>query len=89
MKTINVNGINSAVIPHLSPESYHKLNRARNVAFQMHLHIRGCDLNAMPLLWLPDIFSYISDDMTAVLQEVKRLGICDKYLESAAPENKE
>ncbi|EHF8252285.1 Derepression protein [Citrobacter freundii] len=74
---------------HLSIENYHKLNRARNVAFQMHLHIRQCEANAMPLLWIPDIFSYISEDISSVLQEVKRLGICDKYLGHAVQEDKE
>lgn len=65
---------------HLSIESYHKLNRAKNVAFHMHLHIRQCDVNVVPLLWIPDIFSYVSDDISDVLQEVKDMGICRNFL---------
>lgn len=58
---------------HLSVECFHKLNRARNVSFQMHLQIRQCEVNGLPLLWVPDIFSYISEDISAVLEEVKNL----------------
>ncbi|MCJ5550465.1 derepression protein [Klebsiella quasipneumoniae] len=78
MKTNNcIHNVNPS---HLSIEGYHKLNRAKNVAFQMHLHIRQCEVNAMPLLWIPDIFSYISQDVTDVLQEVKSMGICNDFL---------
>lgn len=78
MKTNNhIQKINPS---HLSIESYHKLNRASNVAFHMHLHIRRCEANAMPLLWIPDIFSYISEDISDVLQEVKDMGICRNFL---------
>lgn len=79
MKTNNhIHNINPS---HLSIESYHKLNRASNVAFQMHLHIRRCEVNAAPLLWIPDIFSYISQDVSDVLQEVKSMGICNDFLD--------
>lgn len=64
---------------HLSIESYHKLNRARDVASQMHLHTRQCEAHSMPL-WVPDIFSYISEDISDVLQEVKDMGICNNFL---------
>ena len=78
MKTSNhIHNVNPS---HLSVESYQKLNRASNVAFQMHLHIRQCEVNAMPLLWVPDIFSYISEDISDVLQEVKDMGICKNFL---------
>lgn len=78
MKTSNhIQNINPS---HLSIESYHKLNRAKNVAFQMHLHIRQCEANAMPLLWIPDILSYISEDVSDVLQEVKEMGICHDFM---------
>lgn len=78
MKTKNhIQNINPS---HLSIESYHKLKRASNVAFHMHLHIRRCEANAMPLLWIPDIFSYISEDISDVLQEVKDMGICRNFL---------
>lgn len=87
MKTNNcIHNVNPS---HLSIEGYHKLNRAKNVAFQMHLHIRQCEVNAMPLLWIPDIFSYISQDVSDVLQEVKSMGICDKYLGHVVPVGKE
>ncbi|EGG4119629.1 Derepression protein [Salmonella enterica] len=69
--------------PHLSIESFHKLNRARNVSFCMHLHIRRCEADIEPLLWVPDIFSYISEDISAVLEEAKALGLCDNFTGNA------
>lgn len=78
MKTSNhIQNVNPS---HLSIESYHKLNRARDVASQMHLHIRQCEANAVPLLCIPDIFSYISEDVSDVLEEVKEMGICNNFL---------
>ena len=65
---------------HMSVESYHKMNRAKNVSFWMHLHLREQEANAAPLMWVPDIFSYIHDDISAVLEEAKRMGICDKFI---------
>lgn len=62
---------------HLSVESFHKLNRAANVAFQMHLQLRTGPANIAPLLLVPDVFSYLSEDIRAVLAEVKALGLCD------------
>ena len=75
MNTITANSAEQ----HLSLECFHKLNRARNVSFQMHLQIRQCEINGLPLLWIPDIFSYISEDISAVLEEAKALGLCDKF----------
>ncbi|MEI7408119.1 Derepression protein [Pectobacterium aroidearum] len=64
----------------LSIESYHKMNRAKNVAFGLHLHVRKLEVNAEPLLWLPDIFSYLHDDIDAVLNELKGKGLCNEWL---------
>ncbi|MCX8967140.1 Derepression protein [Erwinia psidii] len=78
MKTNN--HIQNVSPSHLSIESYHKLNRASNVAFHMHLHIRRCEMNAAPLLWVPHLFSYIHDDIADVLEELKNKGLCDEWL---------
>ncbi|EER5658907.1 TPA: Derepression protein [Escherichia coli] len=78
MSDLNTIAVNSAE-KYLSLECFHKLNRARNVSFQMHLQIRQCEINGLPLLWIPDIFSYISEDISAVLEEAKVLGLCDKF----------
>lgn len=45
------------------------------------IYIRRCEVNAAPLLWIPDIFSYISQDVSDVLQEVKSMGICNDFLD--------
>lgn len=65
---------------HLSVEGFHKLNRARNVSFWMHLSLRNQEVNSTPLMWVPDIFSYIHDDISSVLEEAKTMGVCDKFI---------
>ncbi|EOE8036581.1 Derepression protein [Salmonella enterica] len=82
MSDLNTITVNSPE-KHLSVECFHKLNRARNVSFQMHLQIRQCGINGLPLLWVPDIFSYISEDISAVLEEAKALGLCDNFTGNA------
>lgn len=82
MSDLNTITVNSPE-KHLSVECFHKLNRARNVPFQMHLQIRQCEINGLPLLWVPDIFSYISEDISAVLEEAKALGLCDNFTGNA------
>lgn len=81
MKPINANEISGAVIQHLSSESYQKLNRARNVAFHMHLLIRHLDGNVAPLLRIPDIFSYIAGDISDISEELKAKGLFDPWLQ--------
>lgn len=48
MSDLNTITVNSPE-KHLSVECFHKLNRARNVSFQMHLQIRQCEINGLPL----------------------------------------
>ncbi|KGA42348.1 hypothetical protein KU75_06465 [Pectobacterium odoriferum] len=48
-----------------------KLTRARNISHFIHLHIRTIPPSKEPLLWLPEILSYISDDLDDVMNEIK------------------
>lgn len=70
--------------PQLSIESYHKLHRAQGVAFNMSLLIPQQEVNAAPLLWLHHIFSYISEDIQDIRQELKEKGLCDDYLKHSS-----
>lgn len=55
-------------------EHERKLKRARNVSYFMHLHIRTLPATIEPLMWIPDIFSYISDDLEDVMDEIRNTG---------------
>ncbi|HGN8999437.1 TPA: hypothetical protein ACK1ZT_004957 [Citrobacter freundii] len=59
----------------LCHESYHKLSRARNVSFWMNLHVRQLPASIEPLMWLPDIFSYISEDVKSAISELEARGV--------------
>lgn len=56
-------------------ESYHKLSRAKNVSFWMNVHVRQLPANIEPLMWLPDIFSYISEDVKSAISELEERGV--------------
>lgn len=64
----------------ISIDGYRKINRAKNVSFNMHLLIRRQEVNASPLLWIPDIFSYIADDISDISEELKAQGLYDPWL---------
>ncbi|HEI8795670.1 TPA: hypothetical protein SLG82_002966 [Citrobacter freundii] len=55
--------------------SYHKLSRAQNVSFWMNVHVRQLPANIEPLMWLPDIFSYISEDVKSAISELEERGV--------------
>ncbi|ECC3818459.1 hypothetical protein AIE71_21780 [Salmonella enterica subsp. enterica] len=64
----------------ISIDGYRKIHRAQNVSFNMHLLIRRQEVNAAPLLWIPDIFSYIADDLSDISEELKAQGLYDEWL---------
>ncbi|QBY47011.1 hypothetical protein [Arsenophonus nasoniae] len=72
--------------PEMSIDSYRKLIRAQNVAFHMHRHMNTYGLTDEPMPFLPDIFSYVSEDVSDILQEVENLGLVDHFTENT--ENK-
>lgn len=64
----------------ISIESYHKLNRAKNLLHFLHLDLIQKDINGMQQFVLPPIVSYIADDLRWVLSELKQQGFCDHTL---------
>ncbi|TKV12113.1 Derepression protein [Citrobacter sp. TBCS-14] len=64
----------------ISIECYHKLNRSSAVAQYFHLNLHRQELNGMHQLYIPHIFSYIHEDIAAVLKELKDKGLCDDWL---------
>ncbi|HGJ5857241.1 Derepression protein [Arsenophonus nasoniae] len=86
-KSVPKNSQKENTKPEMSIESYHKLNRAKNVSFHIHLHVRAHGLDYQPMPFLPDIFSYLSEDVSYVLEEVKDLGLVDHFENQSAEEN--
>ncbi|EEJ8448076.1 hypothetical protein GVB59_002875 [Salmonella enterica] len=79
-KTKHQNEVNNMENKNISIDGYRKINRAKNVSFNMHLLIRCQEANAAPLLWIPDIFSYIADDLSDISEELKEQGLYDPWL---------
>lgn len=65
----------------LSIECYHKLNRSSAVTQYLHLDLYNHELNGMHHRYIPHIFSYIHEDIEAVLKELKEKGLCDEWLQ--------
>ncbi|MGG2141682.1 hypothetical protein [Symbiopectobacterium sp. RP] len=81
------NNIHHIKPAHLSLKGFKKLNRSKNTAFNMELLIRGTTIDIIPPLLVPDILSYINDDIAAVLQEVTEMGMCNKWLRKKPYQN--
>lgn len=79
-KSENLKEINNMKSKHISIDCYRKIHRAENVSFNMHLLIRRQEANVAPLLWIPDIFSYIADDISDISEELKAQGLYDEWL---------
>lgn len=65
---------------HLSIEAYHKLNRASAVSQFVGGDLLRRELNGLHQLYLPQIFSYIHEDVSYVLEELKAKGLCRDFL---------
>lgn len=59
----------------LKLETYQRLMRAQNVTQHIGLHLRTMDANIQPLMWLPDVFSYVSEDLNHVTQDLDQQGL--------------
>lgn len=65
---------------HISSECYHKLNRSSAVSGYIHSDLLSRPVNGMHQLYIPHLFSYIHDDISGALQELKEKGLCDEWL---------
>ncbi|EGT9165408.1 Derepression protein [Salmonella enterica] len=65
---------------HLSIEAYHKLNRASTITQFVGLDLGQRELTGLHQLCMPHIFSYLHDDISFVLEELKGKGLCRDFL---------
>ncbi|EOV0953587.1 Derepression protein [Edwardsiella piscicida] len=65
---------------HLSIEAYHKLNRAHSVSQSVGLDLWERKINGMHNLFVPHILSYLHEDISYVLEELKDKGLCRDFL---------
>lgn len=73
-------GNEKPAIAHLSIEAYHKLNRASAVSQFVGGDLQRREMNGLHQLYIPQIFSYIHDDISYVLEELKTKGLCQEFL---------
>ncbi|HEX4502968.1 MAG TPA: Derepression protein [Scandinavium sp.] len=70
----------AALQAHLSIEAYQKLNRASAVSQFVGGDLLRREINGLQQLWLPQIFSYLHEDISYVLEELKDKGLCRDFL---------
>ncbi|MFP2507467.1 Derepression protein [Buttiauxella gaviniae] len=73
-------GNENPVIAHLSIEAYHKLNRASAVSQFVGGDLQRREMNGLHQLYIPQIFSYLHEDISFVLEELKAKGLCQAFL---------
>lgn len=73
-------GNENPVIAHLSIEAYHKLNRASAVSQFVGGDLQRREINGLHQLYIPQIFSYLHEDISFVLEELKAKGLCQDFL---------
>ena len=73
-------GNENPVIAHLSIEAYHKLNRASAVSQFVGGDLQRREMNGLHQLYIPQIFSYLHEDISFVLEELKAKGLCQEFL---------
>lgn len=60
---------------HLSLEAFHKLNRASAMTHFVGLDLKQRELSGLHQLSVPHIFSYLHEDISYVLDELKAKGL--------------
>ncbi|MDM3154549.1 Derepression protein [Citrobacter sp. Cf122] len=65
---------------HLSLESFHKLNRACETLQYFGNDLRRHEINGLSQLYTPQILSYVHEDISHVLEELKTKGLCRDFL---------
>ena len=73
-------GNNKSLAAHLSIEAYHKLNRASAVSQFVGGDLQRREMNGLHQLYIPQIFSYLHEDISFVLAELKAKGLCQEFL---------
>ncbi|MEZ2578427.1 Derepression protein [Buttiauxella ferragutiae] len=73
-------GNENPVIARLSIEAYHKLNRASAVSQFVGGDLQRREMNGLHQLYIPQIFSYLHEDISFVLEELKAKGLCQEFL---------
>jgi len=65
---------------HLSPEAFHKLNRASAMTHFVGLDLQQRELAGLHQLSVPHIFSWLHEDISYVLEELKAKGLCRDFV---------
>jgi len=74
----------NTISEHLSLESFHKLNRACETLHYFGSDLRRHEINGLSQLYTPQILSYVHEDISHVLEELKAKGLCRDFVAPAA-----
>ena len=73
----------NTISEHLSLESFHKLNRACETLHYFGSDLRRHEINGLSQLYTPQILSYVHEDISHVLEELKAKGLCRDFVAPA------
>ncbi|EOU3079483.1 TPA: hypothetical protein ACG3ZG_003966 [Yersinia enterocolitica] len=78
---VKENNDNAAKRMDISIDCYRKLNRAANVSLFLSGDLIKREINGLHQLYVPDILSYIGEDVQAALSELKENGVFDVFIQ--------
>ena len=63
----------------LSLEAFRKLNRSQELTYFLGCDLRKREIDGLTPFYLPHILSYVDEDLSFVLAELKEKGMCGNF----------
>lgn len=85
--TTNYHGVNEMKKKNLSAEGCHRLSRSGALSQFIFVDLKNREVSGLHQLYVPYLFSYISDDIRAIEQELKEKGLFGEAFPDSKEEN--
>lgn len=77
--TAQIDDVSNDVKVTLSLEAFRKLNRSQELTYFLGCDLRKREINGLTPFYLPHILSYVDEDLSFVLAELKEKGMCGNF----------
>jgi len=77
--TTQIDDVSNDVKVTLSLEAFRKLNRSQELTYFLGCDLRKREIDGLTPFYLPHILSYVDEDLSFVLAELKEKGMCGNF----------
>lgn len=77
--TTQIDDVSNDVKVTLSLEAFRKLNRSQALTYFLGCDLRKREIDGLTPFYLPHILSYVDEDLSFVLAELKEKGMCGNF----------